>query len=823
MANKKLIVVKDAQASDQFGHAFTLKTRRLHNRFTGLTFPVVSGDNAAFVEAYKLEGLCLFAMRAAPAITLPGGPMSTVKIGRSRLDANTLQRVLRKLDSEGLIDLAVGLDFQALCDHMKDAGTLLAWRIDAIAMRLQEADLEGLQDLPSDVAQLRGGYTYDNILKMGYHTPYFFPGCVTSMVLTGEFILMLGPRERYSDREAQEGSYQELLYAFWCYVEHVGHQANSPEAGAKFVNFVLTRTEPPDLLSLMPASPDEGINIWRNRATYAGSSAVQREDEVSRLLPQFIFRLKHVAKACKLLGNPNTWYPKLKLIASSLELSRLGTGDALVMLQGVEDELKLRNEHIDWCIAEGTAETDFIKSLTTEASKVRHDTSSKEEEADSSTLGVRSTDLVISKLDLAAVLNSGHFLTAASTVKRLCNATRTAALLDEETRINQIFESISGPGLLIAWQYLLRHRRLRNCHEMLNQLSTVRGSLCRRIGYCQVVGGDKKRKGFSQTYVWSSELHSLYVSGQASAVSWYTKGYLVALMHIQKADEVDSSLEDMDFMIDGDHFLGMKDFMHRTLLGYGHSPTPDTGMSVGAFFDLLGELRNTALQAPLSQKPDLLELLISLFRGALQEHDVYLLDQLDEVAPVSRRLEGFLPPSSESGGIVHQLREALSGQVEIDTFRRKAPHLFKDTHRVVGRFVTGSPMKRIKTEEEADAEEGKAKGKGVEKKEKAIGALKHKVVWLDTENRYYAITKSVMGDLKELAAEVGVDFDKRCWPVMCSMKAENDRCELCPCPDLHKSRKTGMHKPVTLPKGWQKNYVHRREGFQLPAGVTARP
>ena len=81
--------------------------------------------------------------------------MSTVKIGRSRLDANTLQRVLRKLDSEGLIDLAVGLDFQALCDHMKDAGTSLAWRIDAIAMRLQQADLEGLQGLPSDDAQLR--------------------------------------------------------------------------------------------------------------------------------------------------------------------------------------------------------------------------------------------------------------------------------------------------------------------------------------------------------------------------------------------------------------------------------------------------------------------------------------------------------------------------------------------------------------------------------------------------------------------------------------------------------------------------------------------
>ena len=811
------VIVKVASPPDQFGHAFTLKTKHLNERLTGLTFPITSGGGTAFIEAYKLEGLCLLAMHADTSVLTAGGPLHTVKLGRSRLDADSLQTALRKLDAKGYLDKAVGLEYQALCDLLKEAGARL---LSESAMRVTSADLEGLEGIASDVPLL----VSDETLAMGYHTPYFYSGCSLTMRVTGELILMAGPRERHADRVAADDSYQELLNAMWTHMcEQEGYKVETATAAAKLIEFVLTRTELPELITLLPATAPEGIMTFRRRTAYAVSNAVQRQDEISRTLPHFVFRLPITSKVCKLLGTPSTWFLKLRLIAANLSMSKTDAGEALVMLQLVEDELALRKEHVDWCIAEGTEEKEFIKSLTTEAAKVKHEVSGKEEEPEASS-GIRSTTLVISKADLAAVLNSAHFLTASSTVARLCSPAGATAVPDEESRVNQIFEAISGPGLLIAWQCLLRHHKLRSSHEMLNLLTTVRGSLCRRVAYCQVVGGNKKRKGFAQTYVWSSELHALYVSGRGSTVQWYTKGYLVALMHIQKADEVDTALGDMDFMVDGDHFLGMKDFMHRTLLGYGHAPVPAFGMSVAAFFDLLGEVRDAALQAPLHQQPDMLELLISFFKGALEEHDVYLLDQLDEVAPASRRLEGFLPPSSESGGVVHQLREALSGQLEIDTFRRKAPHLFKDAHRVVGRFVTGSPLKRLKSGGEDGEPIGKDKdGEKEPKKDRAIGALRNKVKWLDTENRFYAITKSVVGDLKELADEVGVDFDKRCWPVMCSLKAENDRCELCPTPDLHKSRKTGMHKPVKLPKGWQKKYLHAREDFRLPAGATALP
>ena len=206
-APSRKIIVKVASTPDQLGHAFTLKTKHLNERLTGLTFPVTRSGGVAFIEAYKLEGLCLLAMHADSSVSTAGWPLLTVKLGMSRLDTDSLQNALRKLDSKGYIDKAVGLEFQALCDLLKEAGSSL---LSVSAMRVSNADMTGLEGLASDAL-----LSSDELLEMGHHTPYFFSGCTLSMRATGELILMAGPRERHADRTAVDGPYQELLYAIW--------------------------------------------------------------------------------------------------------------------------------------------------------------------------------------------------------------------------------------------------------------------------------------------------------------------------------------------------------------------------------------------------------------------------------------------------------------------------------------------------------------------------------------------------------------------------------------------------------------------------------
>ena len=75
----------------------------------------------------------------------------------------------------------------------------------------------------------------------------------------------------------------------------------------------------------------------------------------------------------------------------------------------------------------------------------------------------------------------------------------------------------------------------------------------------------------------------------------------------------------------------------------------------------------------------------------------------------------------------------------------------------------------------------------------------------------------------QLAAELKVGVDDRCWPVAVSFKKEDLRCTMCdrPTEQGHQQRKRGMHAPIKLPNGWQKRYQHKREGFALPAASGA--
>jgi hypothetical protein len=211
------------------------------------------------------------------------------------------------------------------------------------------------------------------------------------------------------------------------------------------------------------------------------------------------------------------------------------------------------------------------------------------------------------------------------------------------------------------------------------------------------------------------------------------------------------------------------------------------------------------------------ELLIAFFNEGLEEAGPYLLQQLDETQPAGRQLQGYLPPSSPIGGVMHRMKEAMEGQLDIDNFRRKAPHLFVQEGRVVSSvrtasvFLSSSPVKRLR-EEEAVVDEGKGDGK----KPRAIGAAGKKVAYLDTERNYFAISKSVFGPCDTLAKECGVE---RCWPVVLSTKDAADRCTMCPTPDAkgHGSRLGGAHAPAKLPKDWRARFQRPRQGFQVPA------
>ena len=789
-------------------------TTRLHTKLTCLEWHNINGRKAD-TSLHVLEALALFSTRGATELRV-GLP---VKLNVHKLDEESIQSVLRFLDDKGVLGGLVGQDFPQVVHRLIEAGRHYR---SAPELLLSRTDLTGVSDQAQDNALVAANLN-DEVLHFSQGCRSFFRGCEESLALTAELVLLVGPRETHALRTADDSRYRQFFSDVYDFMYVVDPSIATPRAAIRAFAVRFRQLSMPELARIYAFEDTECAQELMRKMTYFRGTAPQREDEVASSLEHFVFKLDNVSALTRCLGASSTWASKLRQIGNHVA-SSARHGGLLDLLHELEDQLTTRREFIDYAFSADMAEHKVIAKLcsVTKGVDVERRLSEESSEHTDPKVGraAGSTGLVVNPEDMQKVLSDSFFLKAASKFDAIDSPAGRAKYANEESRVNAQFDLFSGKGLLLIWQRLLRHAKLRSHHTFLNSLTPLATDtvLCRRVGFCQVVNAQGKRKGFSATYSWPQELHAHFVAGRHTDIGWYKGGYCVALMAIRKAEKVDEALGDFDFLTDGDHFFGVKDFMHRTTLGYGYAAKPSEGTSVAAFFDLLAEVRSLVLEAPQEQQAPLLELLIGFFRAANAESGPYLLQQLDQVSPQGKRLEGWLPPASESGGVMHQMREALSGQLEIDDWRKKVPHLFVGSPRVVGRFSAAlgdSPPTLVKPaggDTELDPDGG---GKAV--KRRKIGGQKSKVKFLDEEHTYAEMGKSVYGDFMDLAAELGIDFDKRCWPVMVSRKSLDARCEFCPFPDLHLTRTTGMHKPVTLPRDFSKRYQHAKTDFRLPA------
>jgi len=815
MSNTSRLKIKAALSTRQpsNGFDFYLSTSRLHTRLTSLVWHNINGRKAD-TSSHVLEALALFCSRGAAELRT-GLP---VKPNVHKLDEDTIQTVFRFLDIQGELDGLTGLSFTQVVHHFIEAGRRYR---SAPELLLTRNDLTGVKQQAQDQAHVAANLG-DEVLLFSQGCRLFFQGCEESLALSAELILLLGPRETHALRVAEDSRYRQFFVDVYDFMYAIDPSLASPQAAIRVFAMRFRQLAMPELARVYAFEEAECSYELMHKMAYFRGTGPQRDDEIASSLDRFVFKLDNVAALTQCLGASSTWASKLRQIGNHVA-SSARHGGLLDVLHELEGQLTPRREFIDYAKTSDMPEHKLIAKLCTVTKGVDGERGQGDEDKEPTTskasrIASATGSLVVNPDDMQMVLSDSHFLKAVARYEALDSADGRAKFPDEESRINAQFDIFSGDGLLIIWQRLLRHPKLRSSHTFLNGLTPLATDvvICRRVGFCQVVNAQGKRKSFSATYSWSLELHAAFVAGRHGDISWYKDGYCVALMAIRKAEKVDDTLGDFDFLTDGDHFLGMKDFVHRTTMAYGYAAEPVDGTSVADFFSLLAEVRNMVLESSQDQQAPLLELLTGFFRAANAESGPHLLQQLDQVSPQGKRLEGWLPPASESGGVMHQMREALSGQLEIDDWRRRVPHMFADSPRVVGRFSAALGETPPTLKKPGD-EGGDLSGDGKAPKRRKIGAQKGKVKFLDEEHAYVEVGRTVYGDFIDLAAEIGIDFDKRCWPVMVSRKPLDARCELCPDPDRHTTRASGMHKPVTLPRDFGKRYQHAKADFRLPA------
>jgi len=422
----------------------------------------------------------------------------------------------------------------------------------------------------------------------------------------------------------------------------------------------------------------------------------------------------------------------------------------------------------------------------------------------------------LSSSAVAAIRNDENILALHAMFKQMESA---GGVSDKDRK--KIFEKIcTFEGMLPVVQMLYKHDSMRSAHEVINSLYFLRRHLAEWAGRCVNLNLEGKPRGYSKGSKLEANFLALFLAAKHVDMETYKHGTLVARAAEIGTDQIDPENSDFEWVVNNDEFARHKDFLHRLTIAlfYAKKPKKGKGSPVSRLFKYLQLYRETIALVAAEEQLVMYNQISEWWSAAMEESSEFLSIQLDEVEPAGKRLEGFLPPSSTSSGVIFHIREALEAQTKVNDMRRRAPHFFHAQHKIVispGRNAWDVVAGKRVLEADDDATPAKKKaatGDGVP----AIGSVGHKVKWLSAD--YFRIGNKVYGPLSTLAEEVGMRVADRCWPVVLSTKPYAKRAEICPSKTKtgHDQATKGKHKPVDLPADYKDRFIHEAQGFTLP-------
>ena len=765
--------------------------------------PAVTED--AYLPSYILEGAACFGYYAAQHADLRAllGNAGN-SIGKLGVNVAKLNRTLLFATDQGVFDSDCS-GMTELVERMQD---LLQENRESLKLRLRFADLVATADATA-VPTVGSAYEF----AMGF--PMFFASSFESMHLTGELLLYVGARYTEAKRNSPVGDFMITAEAIGNSITTTHPHARTAASKLRLVESEMKSLQPDSALNIFDTGSDAFVTL-SEKFRYRSLRPEQREDWVRTKLETIAFRFPHIALVMSATPKLADKYVHLKRLAG-LRLKKAERTPA-ELLDALERSLTKAEAHVTYCLGKYKDEK-LIESLSQKARDPSVTDDAKEEDGGGTASRVTTVTLAIGADDLTAMLSTSAFSAAADALAAMATETR------DEAHANRVFKLISGDGLLICWQLLLRHSTLRRAHTFLNQLYTYKGALASRLGFCLTVGPAETRKGFAQTYKYDKGEIDLFVAGRHSEMALYKKGFLAVMMAVRKADSIEAGVEEGDWIYDGDHYTGIQDFLHRLTIGFGYALTPKDGISVKGFFEQLSLYRLATLDATEEEQVAMLGQLHKWFMQGLEESGPFLLQQLDEIAPAGKRLEGFLPPETLTSGVMHQIKEALKVLNEVDDFRRKASQLFPGRV-VVIRGGAAASLKRAAPAEPGAGDDGAAGKKtkggdpppGTVLNAPKIGSKGKLVKFVPENSDFFTIMDLTYGPISELAQACSVGARSRCWPVMVSTKPAGHRCVMCIDPKAkgHDKADSGAHKPVKLPADFQDKYVRPTQDFVVP-------
>ena len=428
--------------------------------------------------------------------------------------------------------------------------------------------------------------------------------------------------------------------------------------------------------------------------------------------------------------------------------------------------------------------------------------------------GVSTNRLYISSREINSAMMHPSYVAASAVITPLLQLADISP-----KKLMKIMER--GPcRCLIMAQAIFWNKNLRKCDEVLNLLCSKSPMLNVYFSYGHVADPTTgKRRGYSEDFALHTGLQANWLGGKHELCNLSREGAMLVNQAVEGATSLAVGSE-LDSLVDPESFSSMITFYKKQAYLTGYPLVPISGYSIEAATNLLSRFRKMIPELGVDKQAAAWQLLADFYTELRLEGGAYYVQQMSEVSPAGKQLDGYLGSLSGAAGFMKKIARRLRTHKKFQKFAIQNPGVVQVAATVSGGkrpsdWLEATGATPVQTQKGGGDDDVKTKDKTLP----AIGSAGKKVKWCSDNPDFFTLGKNTLGPLSEFVAEYKIPANKVCGPVAMSNKRADMRCTLCDCTTndaMHKTRNTLAHKPVDKRAGWEKKYMRPTKGFVLP-------
>ena len=175
----------------------------------------------------------------------------------------------------------------------------------------------------------------------------------------------------------------------------------------------------------------------------------------------------------------------------------------------------------------------------------------------------------------------------------------------------------------------------------------------------------------------------LWIAGRDAEIEWLPHVLLETSRATRGLHSV-ATLGPLDYLVVDKYWNMFVDALTRLAAARGHRAAPTSGVGVVVWLELLSSYRELIGELSLDKQKKVWPAFRDMLFAGLREAGGNFVLQLDQIEPLGRHVDGYLPDSSVTTGAFNRLKKAIRGITRMRSQQVDNPGLFGDVDGTAG-------------------------------------------------------------------------------------------------------------------------------------------